>query len=277
MLTHSFRILILTALCNICYGMSDKNWQNVDQYSHSHLGIPYLFSSVHDPIGFDKGISFDANSTDCMNFVMMSFALSSNDPKQWYSNWLALRYTASLDFWGRNHFTSIDFNPALAQYFNAHDASHLFPENMVRSKKFMVHKGRWFVDQYNNFCSKTNCTENDFRLFLKAIKMPPYSTTLTYIPYDKIIDSNGEIRKDFISHLPNIVLIEYVRESWPVGSIHGVFIPVSHMGFLVKKGERLIFRHAKYGATTVEESFSGYIKRIHLKDDPTHLGIHIIH
>jgi hypothetical protein len=137
-------------------------------------------------------------------------------------------------------------------------------------QKFIIQKPLWFLAQVPKLCQNNGC-QNLLPLWQKFSHQNPLHTSISIVPYDEILDEN-KIKPSFMSQLPNISIIEFVRVGWPIGQM--VQIPVSHMGFLIKKNGKLILRHAKWHQTVKDEDFLSYIQKIH--NDPSHLGVHIL-
>ena len=274
MLNAKFSAFILSVLTASCHALPEKNWEIIEHISNSMLGVPYAFSSSHDLRGPEQGDILSTHSLDCMTYVTLTIALSSNHPKQWLADWLKLRYSGSYDFSGRQHFLSIDLNPTLNNDFELHDASALLPKDLVKTHHAIIHKNSWLANNLLMLCRNYKCTMRDFKEITHHAKLPPQSVDINYIPYHNII-KNNKLNPSLVSNLPRISIVEFVREGWPIGGTAGTHLAFSHLGFLIKKGDLLILRHAKWGDKVRDEDFLKYVQNI--QGDPTHLGVHILH
>lgn len=264
---HSLFTILFTLTAIFALGQSNHKNQQLEHASSLFLGTPYKFSSIKDPLLPEQGAFYDTSYLDCMTYVMSVIALNEN-PENWLNNWLTLRYQNSYDFWGRNHFATIDFNPILKSRFNFSDLSTQISGHL--NQTFLVQKPLWLLTQIPKLCQKESC-KSPYRIWQKFSNQPAINTTISVIPYNVII-KNRQLSPAFVNKLPSIAIIEFIRLGWPVGEM--IQIPVSHMGFLIKKNNRLILRHAKWKQSVQDEDFLTYIKTIQF--DPSHLGIHLL-
>lgn len=262
-----FIMILLMALTPCLQVLADTSSSSLAHTSRLFLDTPYEFSNIKDPFGPQQGVFYDPSHLDCMTYVMSTIALSGT-PEHWLQNWLTLRYQDSQDFWGRNHFASIDFNPVLERYFGFFDLSKQMPGHI--DYPFQVEKPLWLLSHMPTLCQKNSCPHILRQWQALSQKMPTHISIST-IPYEQITTA-GQLNSQFTEQLPEISIIEFIRLGWPIG--HMIQIPESHMGFLIKKKGQLILRHAKWHQSVTDEDFLTYIKKIH--HDPTHIGIHIL-
>lgn len=195
--------------------------ERIDYFSEHLIGSPYASSPLGEGLcgSHDKKPLFDLSSFDCMTFVEQVIALSmSNDTEQFLWNLQHIRYKyGEIDLMMRNHFVISDWivnNSWILEDFTSEIGSH-YVKKMSKS----IDHGKFF--------KKFGITDTT----------RPALVNIEYIPHQNIVYITDRLRTGdiicFITRKQNLF--------------------VDHMGFFIRKNDRMFLRHASKPAKRVKD------------------------
>jgi hypothetical protein len=226
--------------------------ERIERVSARFLGTRY----VRDPLGEGKGGHWDPdplidlNRVDCLTFVEQVLALAQRTTLNGATSLLATyRYDGGqVSYRRRRHFMELQWLPGLVRVGLLRD---LTPEVAGDAARTLVRE------------VTRESYRGAFRRWPRRLggSLPLGSIRLSYVPTSKAPALAGKIPPGTI-----MALVRRTPESWPV--------VVTHVGFVVRRAQELVFRHAIHVAgRVIDEPLDRYIAR-HARD-PRSLGFHL--
>jgi hypothetical protein len=215
--------------------------------SEPFLGTPYEVSPLGEGQGPDPDPLFRYDKVDCLTFVEETLALSLahafEDTEKWAST---LRYGAGPSYDNRNHLMEAEWLP--------HNAEKGFLREVTR-----LYGGAGVVEADEVLSDKAWASPSG-----RALHLPPERQVTGRYPLWVIPLSAAEQK---LATAPSGTLVLVVREDSPFHVTR-----VSHLGFLVHQGARIVLRHATKGWVNqvTDEELSHFLGRIarHNETDP---------
>lgn len=227
----------------------------IEWISRQFLGKPYLVGALGEgPQGyFDQSPLYRTDYFDCLTFVNTVLALAiSTDLIAFQKNILRVNYyDADPKYEKRFHFMSVDWNPQNATLGLIKDITQQIQDvdgNPMDSVAVTtIDRPHWFLHR----------TLADIKLLqpiaeiekrLQALrdyanKVVAEEARTSYLPFEKIFIHNKPVENIF-AQIPNGAIIEMVRPAWDLRDKIGTHLNVSHLGFVFRIKDELIFRHA---------------------------------
>ncbi|MHA1540679.1 MAG: N-acetylmuramoyl-L-alanine amidase-like domain-containing protein [Alphaproteobacteria bacterium] len=213
--------IILAFLLFGCFNNSQLIVEKIISNSVSFLEKPY----ISDPLGEGKSGKYDTDPTfrtdgfDCLTYVETVMAMSlSKNPNEIMNE---IRYKDSkIAYKNRNHFMSADWIPNNVKNGYIEDITENFGENKIATT--FIQKDKWAEKKkIHEFFGENK------------IASIPYISLKTIFKTPAILDK-----------IPAGSIINIVRPNWNLEKIIGTNLNISHTGFLIKKENKIIFRHA---------------------------------
>lgn len=225
----------------------------LDFYSNKFLGLPYQKNAQDE----DQLFRFDA--FDCVTYVNNVLALSfSNTQDEFLAHLLRLNYYDGVaTFDKRFHFMSCDWNVENQKNQYVKDVTDVITnslgETVYCTAKGDINKPAWFLKQNKPVPQQVSITPS----------------VINYIPLSVLFSDDC-----LFSQIPHGSIVEIVRPNWDLTESIGTQLHVSHLGFVFRKENVLLFRHATSVAKlVVEVDFRDYLRDC-LKS-PTIKGINV--
>jgi hypothetical protein len=249
----------------------------IDYLSHYFLGRPYIVNpqGEGDQGEIDRAPLYRFDGFDCVTFVNNILALSrSNNMNAFQHELLKINYYNSIPrFENRFHFMSVDWNPQNQKNNILKEVTETFLDK--NNQKIAVYaegdidKPGWFLKRSENASVDQ---ANKLREYAKKFKIE--FVRLPYLPLSTLLDSNKNPNDFIFNQVPHASVIEIVRPNWNLKEKIGTNLHVSHVGFAIRKNDRLYFRHASSEEKCVVEILlSDYLKNY--LDSATIKGIHV--
>jgi peptidoglycan/xylan/chitin deacetylase (PgdA/CDA1 family) len=218
------------------YNLLDK----VDFFSKSLLGKEY----ANDPLGEGQESKIDADPIfrfdkfDCMTYVESVLALAlATDESEVETSKIKISYkNAELDYVNRHHFFETDWVRHNANLVLDITANIGVKVEYVRG---VINKQNWFLKNKNI-----------------EVGGEPINVRLAYIPAKTSLN-------EIANKLPKVSIVGIVTNDAQMKAKIGSDIFISHVGFLIKKNNKIIMRHASLDAKkVVDVDFADYLKNM---------------
>lgn len=232
--------------------------QRLDHFSNQFQGLPYCGGALGEgPDGdYDTNPLYRFDAFDCLTYVNTVLALSLATQAHTFEQ-LMLRlnyYDAQPCYLKRYHFMSVDWNPMnqragfikdITSHFQGSDGQPLY-----QTATAVIDKRHWFEKQ--GVPSQI------------AAQFQPQQAHVNYLPLDLA----------YAEQIPDGAIIEIVREYWGMQPKIGTELLVSHLGFVFRKQQQLLFRHASSTQKrVVEVPLAEYLEQ--QRKVPTIVGINV--
>ncbi len=267
---------------NKLFSNKDNYFDRIDDISATLLGAEYKVNPLGEDVygEFDQAPLYRSDFFDCLTFVNAVIALSRSGSVEEFSRWMIkLNYRdQKVDYLFRHHFMTSDWNPC-------NQKLNIIKEYTVNcvSQLDRVVEARAFIDKKNWLTKKTEADlffvdNTDKKIALKKLQNSTNhfvneESIIHYIPMDLLLKGKT-IYAELVQRITPMNVIELVRPNWDLRDSIGTCLNVSHLGFLIKKGEDLIIRHAsKIAGKVVEADLRDYLEG--LEDDGTIGGLNI--
>ncbi len=265
--------------------------QRMQLASSFFLHLPYELGPLGEGIRgkFDKEPLYRTNAYDCQTYVSTIIALAvSTNLKDFQKNIIKIRYkNGKVSFLSRNHFTSVDWNPA--------NIKNGFLKDITKklTKRYKI--ARTYIDKPNWY---RHLTAGNIRIFhwisafraqhlikqLHALAndVKVVESKVTYIPLTVLFQDDGlgdlTVNKKIFDAIPTGSVIEIVRDDWDVARYIGTNLNISHMGFAIHKRKGLAFREASSLKKEVDDvNLAQYLQNYYKTvTDPNRMGIHVM-
>lgn len=209
------------------------------------------------------------NKFDCLTYVDTVLALSfSKSESEFETNIGNIRYkNRPYVFLNRNHFTNIDWNYNNQKKLYISDITKSLASNKVKTQYTTINKPRWYQalathsELWQKYSGKKLNPDSTKKLKSLSQETQSIKSIISYIPISEIINTDGKI----LEKLPKISIVEFVRNNWDT-KILGTDLDISHIGFLIKKDNKIILRHASQEKKiTIDADFISYLKKHYSK------------
>jgi len=255
--------------------------RRIDMISQYFLGKPYGFLAYENEqvsgdiekkfygLMTNHEFMYEFETLDCVTYVENVLALSNLkeiDEIHFSKALKNIRYKSGVDkFLFRNHFHSIDWLP--------NNRNHLRDITKKIAKKYKISKTEinrlaWvyhlkIVQAYKALQESQNkpFTEATLKkeLAKQKIFLPLITALIPYVETQEILSKYD----DYVKKFPLLSIVHIIRPQWDLTASIGTYLDVSHLGFVIKKNNELLFRHANSeDGKVVELSFKDYLQKI---------------
>ena len=254
--TEVFDARLEKVIVNVNLIPKDQVEERISYVTEQFLESPYLLGALGEgPIGmFDQGPLYRTDAFDCLTFVSTVVALvSSNNIDDFKKRINKIRYRDGVpNYARRNHFVSLDWNRNNQRLGAVQDvtakvvgdpASVKFAEAFINKKKWYKKKQAshlrlqtkpdkryrdWLLDQFHGTSHKVN-NEN---------------SRIAYLPLTLLFDDVDNPVQEVWDRIPSGSIVEIVRPNWNLIHEIGTRLNVSHLGFVVRTPQGLMYREA---------------------------------
>lgn len=263
--------------------------ERLDYFSQLFLGQPYVCGALGEgPNGaFDQNPCFRFDAFDCVTYVNTVIALAlSDDADHFQQNLIQLNYaTPNVSYLNRLHFVEVDWHPKMQQHGWLRDVTDTFQNAhhrpIHRLAEAQINRPGWIAKKTLSdlkLFADTQETEAHSRLATLHASQSQFHiafSTLPYLPFDALIDEQGQAKEAVFSKIPNAAIIEIVRPNWDLEKTIGTHLNISHMGFAFRDHTNtVLFRNASsVHQKVVAEPLAQYL--FHQVKSPTIRGINI--
>jgi len=255
-------LLALTAPATSTQSMATR----IEAISAKYLGAPYkldpLGEGVNGAIDRDPLIRFDV--FDCQTYVETVIAEARASGAEPVADELrAIRYQDGVvDFARRNHFPDADWIPHNVALGIVTDISATvagtWPLKVARTH---ITRRAWLASladnptQQHNEYLKTHAEAHAELRRLAAIASDS-TAQVSYIPKKALSD------KMLLARIPTASLILIIRPHTSMFGRVGSLQNIAHMGFAIRRGDRLMYRHASSGVakSVIDVTLSNYLR-----------------
>jgi len=238
----------------------------IEAISAKYLGTPYLL----DPLGEGPGgaidrdplIRFDA--FDCQTYVETVIAeVRANSAEQVVDELRLIRYQGGVvDFGKRNHFPDADWIPNNVALGIVTDiGATIAGGRPLKVARTYITRRAWFVNLADNPTQQHNDylkTHTEARGELRRLAAIASDSTarISYIPKEALSDES------LLERIPSGSLIFIIRPHTSMFGRVGSLQNIAHMGFAIRRGERLMYRHASSGAakSVIDIGLASYLR-----------------
>jgi hypothetical protein len=258
------------------------------QISGYFLGKPYILhpAGEGENAPFNEGPLYRTDAFDCTTYVEIVLALNKAQSLAGFQQQIkAIRYqNGEINFFQRNHFTSVDWNMNNAKKGYIHDITcAVDPQCKVAQVK--IDKPNW----YRHFAA------SDLKLLqilpaeqiqqrLEALHQhaktvsTEYSRT-PYIPMRQLFlvkDERLLPNETLFDRIPSNSLIEIVYNPYSQQDKIGTDLVVAHMGFVLRTAEGLVFRQASsVYKQVVDVPLAAYLAQHYPQTHAERVGINV--
>ena len=209
---------------------------------------------------------------DCQTYVETSLAAAH--AKHWYDTGRdldRLRHGGlQPNYYNRLHFVSWQWNPAMHRLGVLRDITPELaaPGVPVQTLQIGMTPRRWLVRQ--SMTPDIFGMESDFMRYLMGLTLlnrhaewpEIVKVKLTVIPTRALLDVSGQVNWMWAQQLPPISVFEWVNDQAGHGRYSPTPMLVTHMGFLVRRGDQIWLRHASSRFhRVIEEPLNTYLQR----------------
>lgn len=233
------------------------------------LGKPYGFDG---PLGEGPGARYDQDplfrfdTFDCTTFVETVLALAHAQDEQDFEERLRqIRYEhGNIDFTTRNHFTSLDWVPNnIANGYLRDITRELAPAGVARVASAVIDKPGWYNTLTADMLRVAGLSpaERSARVdewHREGDRFTPVVSDIDYVPIDWIVQNPA-----WLQRLPNGAIVNFIRPNWDLTATAGTHENVSHQGWIIRSGNRVLLRHASPSGDKVvtEIAFLDYLRK----------------
>lgn len=267
----------------------NPNWdmqKRLEFISAYFLGRPYILGSL----GEGKDAYYDqmplcrTDGFDCETYVTSVLALAlANNGEQYMSCLKKIRYfQGKVQFIYRNHFTGLDWNTNNQKAGFVKDITTSIVNGNTTIYKMasaVINKPAWYQHFSVNNIRLRNADKKEQQKRLQALQkegsqLPITTETVPYLPLDVLFDSDRRENEAIFAQIPNAAIIELVRPDWNLTPVIGTNLNISHLGFVFRQKNQLIFREASsVEKKIIDVALIEYLRN--LLDSPTVKGINI--
>lgn len=227
--------------------------EKIEWISRQFLGKPYLNGALGEGEQgrFDQRPLYRVDQFDCVTFVNTVLALAlSNNLAQFQKNIIKINYyDAEPLYEKRFHFMSVDWNVQNAKQGLVQDITKTIKDSkgqtLFENAIAEIDRPNWFLYRTKDDIKlkkslsleeeKNRLTE----LHAHAKKVHAEKSFLPYLPLEKLFQD-----EKIFGQIPSGSIVEIVRPNWNLREKIGTNLNISHLGFVFKIKEELIFRHA---------------------------------
>lgn len=229
----------------------------IDWISQQFKNKPYLLTALGegDKGRYDQFPKYRTDAFDCLTFTTTVIALSkSNNLQSFKENLKLIRYKqGKRSYINRNHFTSLDWNLNNQQQGFLKDITTTIRNKnrqpISKMATAIINKPSWYQFRKLDTIRIKNISEKTQKERLEELKKQGKNLGITqvstpYIPIKILFFSNGEPNTYLFNQIPNASIIEIVRPNWNLKKEIGTCLNISHIGFAIRKDNKLYYRQA---------------------------------
>jgi hypothetical protein len=240
----------------------------IEAISRRYLGVRYQL----DPLGEGPGAPIDPDPLlrydrfDCQTYVETVLALArSAAPQDLLPELAAWRYRGGqVEFGARNHFPDADWIPNnIARGALVELTDRVAGNYPVLEARARITRGAWLRSLAHNPTQARNIqlrTSHAARGRLAELARSATDTeaSVRYLPREALADAA------VLARIPSGAIVFIVRPATSMFGRVGSVQNISHLGFAIREGERLLYRHASSGRAraVVDESLATYLARM---------------
>ena len=276
----------------------------VAEYSKYFLGTPYRFAQAEldhalvpditaylQTLAYQPEFNYNLQAMDCVHYVetVLALALVENrdlvDIHRFEQSFIkqlkTIRYKDGKDtFLARNHFTSLDWIPNNAQLLEDITAK-LQPQHLVATATIDKCGFLYYQPKIKAYATAQRTLGIEFNQRQMAeilaglapdMACKKQKAMLPYITLPDFIDNYSK----YVQLFPESGIVNIVRPNWDLTKVIGSHLNVSHQGFVIKKNNTLLFRHASSDGnkTITEIDLKEYLTKF--LPSPTIKGINVL-
>ena len=252
--------------------------QRIDVISRLFMGAPYatppLGGGCDDP--YNPRPLYRLDVMDCITYIDTVLALSHADTPQQFVHYMNhFRYLQRpYTYFNEAHFPNSDWNRHIQAMGVFKDITREIkgPDNqtLAHTATTPIDKPRWFSRQVAAMTLSPKQRHQAKQLIQHSHKTISH---ISYIPLDKLYDAQQHPIEAVFNQIPSGCLIEIVRPNWDLREKIGSKLDVSHLGFVFRTPQGLIFRHSHEYDQVVELPLAVYLAKY--LNSSTVGGIHI--
>ncbi len=216
----------------------------------------------------DSDPTFRLDAFDCTTFIETVWAMSfAPEPKEhWTVHLQKIRYlNGEIAFTQRLHFISLDWMP----YHEKRGAI----VDVTRDLGLPLAESLTTIDRKAWYSKMHPAKLREFESRFPADK--PIPAFMYYLTFQELLDNPQGLNRLRQELQKGVLLANFIRPNWDTIKYIGTRIDVSHQGFLILKGDRIILRHASAVRGRVgDEDFVEYMKAY--KEHATLKGIQLV-
>lgn len=229
--------------------------KGIEAVSEKFIGAPFVDNSLGEGPGHhDSDPTYRLDAFDCTTFVetVWTMAFSEGQGQDWTKDIQKIRYrNGEIAFTERLHFITTDWMP----YHEARGAV----ENLTESLGVPVETSVTSIDRMAWYKKMHAAEQPEFQRRYPAEK--PIDVTTKFLSFKELLDNPSGITKLKEALSKGVLLVNFIRPNWDTVKYIGTRIDVSHQGFLILKGDKIILRHASAVLGKVgDEDFVEYMK-----------------
>lgn len=261
--------------------------QRIELFSASLKGKRYLRGACGE--GYDGRIDqsplYRLDAFDCQTFVSTVVALAtSTQLVDFIATVKKIQYRhAKVDYFSRSHFIDIDWHQRTRDIFLQDITNDISTQWHYATA--VIDKKSWYKHHSSNeiklFTPNLTHVRALLMLFNKQANKESIKRVKTkYLPLTTLFlcDKNVLTPVDAIfKRIPSGAIIEIIDKNQMTSAKIGTDLNVIHLGFAIRLGNELLFRHAsKNHGQVIDVRLIDYLKRYYeLALDPSKAGIHI--
>lgn len=235
--------------------VSSTTVQRIEASSARFLGLPYLTGGPlgEGPSGvYDQDPLYRFDGFDCTTFVETVMALSlAKDSAEFGKLMDLIRYDGGVvTYQTRNHFTDADWVPnnVRAGYIRDITAAVAGKEG-AQTASAVIDKAACYRKMGLSTLSVPGASKKELAALLAKLNaegqdIPAQTVDLPYVALDSIFLAGGKVNSDLLDRIPSGAIGNVVRPNWDLTSSIGTHMNVSHQFLVIRKGGRLLVRHA---------------------------------
>ena len=232
--------------------------QRIAFFSEAFLEKPYQLGSLgegHNAL-FDQQPIYRTDSFDCLTYVSTVLALSlGHNVDEFRKTLISIQYQhGKVDYFNRNHFTSLDWNINNQKMGYLKDITSLIYNQagwpIYKTSRTYINKKAWYQKKkIDSLKSLLAITKNMAMRKLEELRAQgqlqnnSYSH-INYIPLTELFDRNGNPNFYVFSQFQNGTIIEIVCPDCKLANKIGTNLHVSHLGFVIHTSQGVMFRSA---------------------------------
>lgn len=261
--------------------------ERINWFSKHFLNIQYVLGALGEGenAAYDQFPRYRIDGFDCDTYVNTVIALSLADSVQSFQHCINLmRYKdGEVNYFYRNHFTSIDWNINNQQRGVLQDITRTIHnqknESVAKIAHAIIDKPSWYSHKSINTIRLTHPNPALQNERLKEIKAKGAQSTVTrsslpYLPFSALFLKNKQANLYLFAQIPDGAIIEIVRPNWDLRQQIGTALNVSHLGFAIWNKGVLYFREASSEyKKVVDVPLIKYLEQV--QKSPTIKGINI--
>lgn len=228
----------------------------LEQISGHFLGCPYLLGALGEGSAgrFDQNPLYRTDAFDCLTYVNTVLALFfAENWADFQTKIIAINYRDSqLAYQNRHHFMH-DWNTDNATVGFLRDITQHITENnqpVFRVSNTLIDRPNWFRHrQWEDVKLSPDIPEQERRerleeLHALAEQCLAEQSDVPYLPLACLFADDGHAKMTLFNQMPSGAIVEIVRPNWDLREKIGTHLDISHLGFIFRKEDQLIFRDA---------------------------------